>query len=410
MADGAAAAAGRRSANNRFGWDYRAEAARLGPPVCPITDIHSHIAGAGAARVYDEARRAFGVSLTYSMTPLPQAGAVRDALGDTVRFIAVPTWGDPDRQRVYRQGFIDAIETFRRDFGSRILKLWAAPRIHDFLGADAVDAKAIDSPWRRRACEVGRALGMMFMVHVGDPDLYFRTKYADAARYGTKRDQYAGLEHMLDDFEGPWIAAHLGGWPEDLGFLDGMLRRHSNLYLDTSATKWMARELSRHAPEDVHAFFVRWEGRLLFGSDIVTTDDHLRPGKERPDNPKADQANTPEGAFDLYASRYWTLRTLLETRFAGESPIADPDLMLADPPAAEPDPAPLIRGAALPHAVLRSLYSGTHEAVVSPLHRQGPGNTPARGTSNQEENPGGGAPVYSQRLRNAVRRQEDPGA
>lgn len=362
MADGAAT--GRVSANNRLGLDYRTQAARLGPPVAPITDVHSHIMGADAARVYDEARRAFGVRLTYTMTPLPGAAAVRDALGDTVRFIAVPTWSDPDRRRLYREGFIEAIQTFRRDYGSRILKLWAAPKIHDLMPADATDAMAIDSPWRRKACEVGRDLGMMFMAHVADPDIYFKTRYTDAAKYGTKREQYTGLERMLDDFPSPWIAAHMGGWPEDLAFLDGMLSRHPNLHLDTSATKWVIRELGRHPVPEVRAFFVKWKGRILFGSDIVTTDDHLRPAKERPDHPKADQANSPDAAFDLYASRYWALRTLFETSYAGESPIADPDLKLAEPERFHDMSAPPLRGASLPPDVLRSLYDEAYRDVV----------------------------------------------
>ena len=357
------------SENNRLGLDYRAEAARLGTPAAAIIDGHSHIVGAGAARVYDEVRRAYGVTLTYSMTPLPQAGAVRDVLGDTIRFIAVPNWGDPDRQRMYREGFLEAIERFHGEFGSRILKLWASPRMRDFA-AGATDVVEIDSAWRRRACELGRSLGMMYMVHVADPDTWFRAKYADAKKYGTKADQYRGLERMLDDFPAPWIAAHMGGWPEDLGFLDGLLTRHPNLYIDTSATKWVVRELSRHEPADVRAFFVKWRGRMIFGSDIVTTDDHLRPAKERPDHPKADQAASPAAAFDLYASRYWALRTLLETGYDGESPIADPDLKMVEPERYDDLSAPRLRGVSLPREVLRALYSDTIRSIEDKVRAQ----------------------------------------
>ncbi|MFM9995067.1 MAG: hypothetical protein ACKVU4_04615 [Phycisphaerales bacterium] len=365
MADGPASPPrGVVSANNRLGLDYRAEARRLGPPVTPIIDAHAHIAGATAAGIYDDARRVFGVTRTYTMTQLPQAAAVRDALGDSVRFIAFPTWSGADRARTHRDDYIGVIESFRRDFDARILKLWAAPRLRDLVPDGRDDLWSIDSPWRRRACEVGRSLGMMFMVHVADPDIYFRTRYADTAKYGTKRDQYVGLERMLDEFEGPWIAAHMGGWPEDLGFLAEMLARHPNLYLDCSATKWVVRELSRQPSDRVRAFFIRWKGRILFGSDIVTTDDHTRPGKERPDHPKADQANSPAAAFDLYASRYWALRMLLETGYNGPSPIADPDLKLEDPPRYNDDSAPEIRGLSLPRPVLESLYQGTVTTVI----------------------------------------------
>lgn len=371
MADGPASPPrGVISANNRLGLDYRTEARRLGPPVTPIIDAHAHIAGPAAAAIYDDARRAFGVTLTYSMTQLPQAGPVRDALGDTVRFIAFPTWNGADRSRTHRDDYPRVIESFRRDFDARILKLWAAPRLRDLVPDGRDDLWEIDSPWRRRACEVGRSLGMMFMVHVADPDIYFRTKYTDSAKYGTKRAQYAGLERMLDDFESPWIAAHMGGWPEDLDFLGGLLSRHPNLYLDCSATKWVVRELSRHPREHTRTFFIRWKGRILFGSDIVTTDDHTRPGKERPDHPKADQANSPIAAFDLYASRYWALRTLLETDYDGPSPIADPDLKLEDPARYDDDSAPNIRGLDLPKDVLVSLYHGTAATVIQAWERR----------------------------------------
>src|SRR5207237_911435 len=75
----------------------------------------------------------------------------------------------------------------------------------------------------------------------------------------------------------PWIGAHMGGWPEDLAFLDGLLTRHANLYLDTSATKWVVRELGKQPRDRVRGFFLKWQGRLLFGSDSVVLEDQLAP-------------------------------------------------------------------------------------------------------------------------------------
>src|SRR5690606_7275944 len=156
------------------------------------------------------------------------------------------TYMHEDRRWAMTEGFLENIRRFHGEFGSRIVKFWAAPRQRDVLeeaGAEMADVVALDSPWKMKAAELAASLGMMFMVHIADPDTWFATKYADAARYGTKRDQYAPLERMLERFSGSrWIAAHMGGWPEDLEFLDGLLARHANLHLDTSATKWMVRE------------------------------------------------------------------------------------------------------------------------------------------------------------------------
>ena len=217
-----------------------------------------------------------------------------------------------------------------------------------------------------RAMEAASALGMVFMTHVADPDTWFATKYADASVYGTKAQQYEPLEPLLERFAQPWIAAHLGGWPENLEFLTGLMSRHDNLYLDTSAVKWMVRELSRHDRADLVSFLERFGGRVLFGSDIYTSDEHLVGGdKERE---ILELAASPQEAFELYASRYWALRTLLETDHDGPSSIADPDLAMVEPNAYTELDAPRLVGKALPRDVLDDVYHGAAQALLEPLH------------------------------------------
>lgn len=350
-----------RSINNLTGLDYRAEASKFIklPPRQGrvLIDAHAHITGAAAARVFADAAETYGISLTYTMTQLPHCDAVRDALGDKVRFIAFPTWQSDNPSRAHREGFVESLETFRTRYDARILKLWAAPRLREVL-PNSPDVWNVDAPWRRKACEVGMALGMQFLTHVADPDTWFATRYKDPAIYGTKRSAYEGLERMCDDFPSTWVAAHFGGWPEDLDFLDGLLSRHPNLNLDISATKWMVRELSKHPRERFLAFFTRWKDRLLFGSDIVTADDHLSPSKVNPQHPKADQSDSPASAFDLYASRYWALRYLLEGPSDVASPIADPDLKMVDPSRFDDRSSPTLRGFNLPADILDAIYRG----------------------------------------------------
>lgn len=366
-----------KRASNRFGWDYRTLALSapwsvphaLGAPPVPIIDAHIHVAGETACRVFDEVRRAFGVERVYTMTGIAGCEVVRQALGDAVRFTAFPSFHEPDRGRAFRAGFLDVIEQFRTRFGSRMLKLWASPRLRDLIPEHAnapygsTDLFEIDSPWRVKACELGDQLGMMYMIHIADPDAYYKTKYANKVVYGEKLNEYAALERMLDRFTNPWIAAHMGGWPEHLGFLDQLLTRHPNLYLDTSATKWVVRELGFQPTERVRAFFLKWSGRLLFGSDIVVQEDHMRPQKQGV-SPMADLADSPEAAFDLYASRYWALRTMFETGFDGESPISDPDLKLVDADRYEATSAPRLGGLSLPVEHLRVLYRGAADALL----------------------------------------------
>ncbi len=357
------------TAANRLGLDYAAEAERMPAPV-PIIDVHTHITGPRAARVYARVAQLYGVSMTYSMTQLAHLDTVREAMGGRIRFIAVPNHRSDDLKHAVTDGFLEQIEAFHAR-GERLIKIWAAPR-----GRDIGDEKGFPSAFRfeaphnRAAMELAARLGMVIMVHIGDPDTWFATKYADVARYGTKKDQYAPFEAALDAVATPFIAAHLGGWPEDLEFLAGLLERHPNLHLDTSATKWMVREVSRHEREAVMEFLTRWSGRILFGSDIVASDEHLGYAGEG-DPPVAQISGTEDEIFDLYASRYWALRVMWEQDYAGASPIADPDLALVDPKRHDEMDAPTLRGKRLPVELLRVLYHDAAEALLGPPYEQG---------------------------------------
>lgn len=346
-----------RNPSNRLGLDYRREAEAFPRRDRLILDAHLHLAGPNAVRIFREAASLYGVGKFLSMTPIELVPAVQDALGEDVRFIAVPNYFGSDRRHEHGPGFLEAIETFHA-MGSRVVKFWSAPRGLDYgRESGAPDLLRLDSPNRREAMRLAASLDMTFMVHVADPDTWFATRYADASLYGTKGSHYEPLRRLLEEFPVPWIAAHCGGWPEDLDFLDSLLQAHPNLVLDISATKWIVRELSRHPRERVLRFFTRWQGRLLFGSDIVTHEDHLRGGEKTEMGAKA---SDPDAAFDLYASRYWAYRTMLETDWSGESPIADPDLAAVEPEQFGPNDAPPLRGLALPETILEDLY---HEAA-----------------------------------------------
>jgi len=347
---------------NRLGLDYRAEASRLGPPPAPILDAHTHINGQRASEIYREVCDLYGVERIWSMSALDQVKPVRKALGDRISFIAVPDFRSSDPHHAFTQGFLDHIRAFR-DEGAEIVKFWTAPRARD-IGRELGEPLLMDleNPWRQKALELAEDLGMFYMAHIADPDTWFATKYADAERYGTKREQYEPLERALERFRSPWILAHMGGWPEDLAFLSGLLERHDHVYLDASATKWMVRELSKHPSERMIAFLKRWSGRVLFGSDIVTTDEHLS-GDAGPRG-MGHLASTEDEAFELYASRYWALRTLWESAYEGESNIADPDLALVDPEKHDATSAPRLRGHRVPSDLLRTFYAGAADRLM----------------------------------------------
>ena len=353
---------------NLAGLDYAQEArAALGKPPVPIYDAHAHIAGARAAAVYADVCQHFHVAGVSSQTRIEDASNVRNILADRVRFVAIPDYSSPDRAHAQTNGFIESIRRWRGDHDARLVKFWNAPRLRDFAGDLADDIAAVDAPWRRKVADEAMKLGYAFMCHIADPDTWFATKYADPSRYGSKADQYKPLERMLREYPRPWLLAHMAGWPEDLDFLDQLLSNHSNAYIDTSATKWIVRELSKHTGQRVRAFLDRWKGRVLFGSDIVTSDDHLEPDTDIEETnvvrrAHAQQASSRDEAFDLYASRYWAMRTLFETNWSGKSPIADPDLAMVDPMNHDEMSSPPLKGVAATPDQLSALYSTAAES------------------------------------------------
>lgn len=346
---------------NRLGFDYHELARGFAALPYPIVDVHTHVNGTLANEVYLETARDYGIGLTYSMTWLDEIEDVRARSGDRIRFIAMA--GQREFERLHGSGFdFASLVSEFHEKGCRVLKFWSAPRGRD-MGEKYGNRELLrlGASHLRTAMKRAVDLGMMFLTHVGDPDTWFGTKYADASRYGTKPAQYEDLEECLDLFPVPWIAAHMGGWPENLEFLDGLLSRHPNLSLDTSATKWMVRELSRHSRADLLAFLEKWRERILFGSDIVTQDSQIPQTFTHPDR--------REFLYQLYASRYWALRTLLETDYDGESPIVDPDLMMVDKERFDESSAPPLRGKSLPAHILRAIYHDNAERLLAPYFR-----------------------------------------
>ncbi|MEM7756129.1 MAG: hypothetical protein AAF297_10900 [Planctomycetota bacterium] len=353
-------------AANRLRLDYVAEAERLGQPVRPIVDGHLHVNGERAARVFKRVADLYGIDRIWSQTQLASAGAVKDVMGDRVSFIAIPEYMSSDRKHAMEQGFLDNLDVWANEYGARCVKLWHAPRFKDLIeeAGGEWDEHRMGGKWRMKIAERACELGMMLMTHIADPDTWFQTAYKDSSRYGTKLDQYGPLEEMIRAFDVPWLGAHLGGWPEDLTFLTGLLERHPKLILDTSATKWMIRELSKHPRDELLAFMQRFKGRIIFGSDIVTHDAHLEPSQAGERKFGAELASTEDEAFELYASRYWALRTLWETDYDGESTIADPDLAKVEPAKFDVMSAPRLVGKSMPKDLLEVFYGGAVEATM----------------------------------------------
>jgi predicted TIM-barrel fold metal-dependent hydrolase len=300
----------------------------------PIIDFHAHVmvtrpgdqpnappTGVGPGASAEQAQsmiavgKEFGVRKTLTMCHVNDIPMLKEASGADLLFNGMIN-KKPDEPDDVAYRLLDRF----LELGARAIKFWSAPRGRD-------RGLVVDAPWRIEAAKRFRAAGgKLIMVHVGDPDSWFRTVYTDSAKYGTKPDQYVPFERMLQMFpDMTWIGAHMGGDPEHPDHLQTLLEKYPYLHFDTSATKWQVREVSpRH--REIKALVEKFPDRFLWGTDEVT-----RHGL----------------APEHYASRYWCQRTLWESTWTGDSPIADPDVK---------EGLPRLEGVGLSGEVLEKVY------------------------------------------------------
>lgn len=288
----------------------------------PVVDVHTHAGEPATNHELIAAARIYGITKLVVIAPLDEGLALQQQYPEEVMLAARPILHEPKRQIALLDRAVETVHRARQG-GAPLIKLWFAPRIRDRLDF-LLDSPRLDPVFAAIAEE-----GLGVLVHVADPDRWFARKY-DPAKYGTKADQYPMLETRLRQFPAtPFLAAHMGGDPEHLDHLAELLTQYPNLYLDTSATKWIVRELGRQR-KAARAFFRRWADRICFGTDQVVF-------KE------------PEPV--RYTMRYWVHQMFWETDLVCPSPIADPDS----------DGAPYIRGLDLPEDVLEQVYWKTAE-------------------------------------------------
>ncbi|MCB9556391.1 MAG: amidohydrolase family protein [Deltaproteobacteria bacterium] len=150
-----------------------------------------------------------------------------------------------------------------------------------------VDDPRLDPLWRRAG-----ELGAIVAWHVADPVAFFKPidknneRYdelslaPDWSFYGKDYPSHAQLlaarDRVIARFPKTiFLGIHLANHPEDLDYVDGLLSRYKNLYVDTSAR---VPEIGRHPPQKVREFFVRHQDRILFGTDLIVTPGGLQLG------------------------------------------------------------------------------------------------------------------------------------
>ncbi len=331
--------------------DYRRPPQRKIPIPAGIIDAHTHCHGVEPTRTFLDAARAYGISQVWTMSPLEDVDPLRQAFPNTFRFIAIPKWqaGGPNEEFV--SDWLRRLDAFYEK-GARLFKLHMAP------GTKHRWKLSLDHPLIQRVIDHAYQTGYHFMSHISDPKSWFsrQDKYADASQFGTFDEQFAPLDALLEKYpDRVHLGAHMGGSLEDLPALARRLDRFPRYIIDTSATKWITRAIAQQNTADVRDFFVRYQDRIVFGTDLVINE---------------------KFSWDHYASRYWVHLKQWETAYYGAGPIEDPDWggigFPADQSGARSPEVPPSGGVALPQLhgldlppdILLKLYRGNAERLL----------------------------------------------
>jgi predicted TIM-barrel fold metal-dependent hydrolase len=261
-------------------------------PHCPAIDAHNHLpleAWAGEpARVAQLVQDLDGAGVQAVVNLSGGSGGILERTLDGLdraypgRFV---TFCNVDWRGVGEPGWAErATAQLRHDVaaGARGLKVFKE------LGLRYRDTEGrLVSPDDPRIADVwaqAGALGVPVLIHSADPVAFFRPLDRHNERWDELQRHpdwhfYGGDFPVFDELiaalyrtiaahpQTIFITAHVGCYPENLGFVSRMLARYPNMYTDISAR---FAELGR-APFSARRWFLAHADRILYGTDVTPT-------------------------------------------------------------------------------------------------------------------------------------------
>lgn len=150
----------------------------------------------------------------------------------------------------------------------------------------------VDDPRLDPLMEACARLGLIVAIHTADPEAFFRHPGPENERYlellfapswSFWGSDFPSRQQLLEARNRliarhprtTFLGIHLANNPEHLDQVADWLERYPNLYVDTSAR---VPEIGRHPADQVRRFFIKYQDRILFGSDLVVSPGGLQLG------------------------------------------------------------------------------------------------------------------------------------
>ncbi|QEE15896.1 amidohydrolase family protein [Promethearchaeum syntrophicum] len=295
----------------------------------PKFDAHTHIWDIKLAEKHLKYAEAFNIQKIMAILDEDVAGRLSPDLHD--RFIFARFLRSQNMLSNNSNDMADMVDEYYSQ-GYSIIKFWFAPRWRDYVEQELkipVDTIKLSSSLFEPIYTRIEDLGLIFLIHNSDPDLWYEKKYQPESKYGSKKNHLQDLENVLQSHpKMKVLGAHFAAQPEHLENLGRWFDTYPNFYVDASSARWMAREFSRRKSKII-PFFKRYSDRILWGTDLSFG------GQARNNIPK------------YYFTRYLTYQVLLESNLQGV-PLSFPD--------PENTSGTNINGLDLPLEILEKIY------------------------------------------------------
>jgi len=187
-----------------------------------------------------------------------------------------------------------------------------------------IDDPKLDPVWKRCG-----ELGLPVSIHVADPKAFWlpfdekneRWKelkdhkswwFGDSQKYPPWKELLESLNRVIARHpQTQFVCVHFGNNAEELEWVDESLGRYPNMRVDLAAR---IPEIGRHDPQKVRALFLKYQDRILFGTDFQVYD-RLILGSSGNEPPPSDQDAA------VFYQKHWRWLETLDQNWAHMTPI-----------------------------------------------------------------------------------------